>query len=317
MGLFDMLVITCLGFLAALLSGLVGIGGAVLVIPLLLYLPPLFGAVELNMKIVTGISTVHVLSASLIGALLHNKRGFTSKNLVLIMGFGILLGSFIGAEFSKFMEATTLKVIFANLLTIAFLMTVFSSPAEMDSSNVTTENTVVFNKVLAFLLSFATGLPAGMLGAGGAFILIPLMLSILKIPVRIAIGSSLPIVLLSAIAGFIGKASTGQIPFQGAVAIMFGAFLGSLIGAISSGYVSATSLRTILSFIICLVAIQMWSELLSSYISIAGSSWVISLILGSSLGATLLVVKVYRFLRFSDGGKKATTKSVRSTRNNK
>lgn len=295
MGLYDFFIVTSISFVTAFVSGLVGIGGAILVVPLLLYLPPIAGAVELDMKIVTGISTVHVFFASLAGTLYHHKKRLAARNLVLYMGSGILIGSFLGAVFSRFMGEYSFKLIFASLASLASFIMLFSTENESDS--LTSGNTMVFSKTLAFLLAFATGLPIGIIGAGGAFILIPLMLFVLKIPVRIAIGSSLQIVLLSSIAGLIGKASVGQIPLHGAAAVFFGAVPGSLLGAISSGKVSSRSLRMILSLIISLVAVQMWSEALSYAMSIAVSHWVIFSIVGALLSTVLLVVKLYRSVK--------------------
>ena len=55
-------------------------------IPLLLYVPPLLGVGQLDMKQVAAVSMVQVLSASLSGVIVHNKNRFVSKSLLLYMG---------------------------------------------------------------------------------------------------------------------------------------------------------------------------------------------------------------------------------------
>src|SRR5690625_7907015 len=74
-----------------------------------------------------------------------------------------------------------------------------------DLSNVT------FNKPLAASLSFIVGIAAGIVGAAGAFILVPIMIVVLKIPTRMTIASSLAITFISSIGTAVGKIATGQV----------------------------------------------------------------------------------------------------------
>ena len=64
----------------------------------------------------------------------------------------------------------------------------------------------------ALLVCAAVGLAAGLVGAGGAFLLVPLLMVVVGLPIRITIGSSLAITALAATAGVAGKVVTGQVP---------------------------------------------------------------------------------------------------------
>ena len=75
-----------LGLGGGFLSGLLCLGGAIFMIPLLLYVPPLLGVDEFDMKQVAAISMVQVLSASLTGVIVHHKNKFASKLLLLQYG---------------------------------------------------------------------------------------------------------------------------------------------------------------------------------------------------------------------------------------
>ena len=75
-----------LGLGGGFLSGLLGLGGAIFMIPLLLYVPPLLGVGQFDMKIVATLSMVQVLSASLTGVQAHNQNKFVSKQLLIVMG---------------------------------------------------------------------------------------------------------------------------------------------------------------------------------------------------------------------------------------
>ena len=106
---------------------------------------------------------------------------------------------------------------------------------------------VKFSKVLAGGIGLGVGVLGGIIGQGGAFLLIPLMLYILRIPTRIALGSSVAIALLSAVAGFLGKWSTDQIPFLIAVALTVGAVLGAQAGGQLSTRARTGTLRVVLA----------------------------------------------------------------------
>jgi len=87
------------------------------------------------------------------------------------------------------------------------------------------------------------------------------MLYVLKIPTRIALGSSVAITFLSALAGFIGKWGSGQIPFVMAIVLVTGALMGAQLGGRLSNRLQTASLRIILSVLIAFTSLKMWFEL--------------------------------------------------------
>ena len=79
------------------MSGMVGIGGAIINYPLLLFVPPLLGLAAFSAHDVSGISAVQVLFASISGVLAYRKGGFLNKKLIIYMGAGVLIGSIMGS----------------------------------------------------------------------------------------------------------------------------------------------------------------------------------------------------------------------------
>lgn len=79
-----------LGLGGGFLSGLLGLGGAIFMIPLLLYVPPLIGVGQLDMKQVAAVSMVQVLFAALSGLIVHNKNKFVSKSILVYRGYATL-----------------------------------------------------------------------------------------------------------------------------------------------------------------------------------------------------------------------------------
>jgi hypothetical protein len=249
-----------LGLGGGFLSGLLGLGGAIFMIPLLLYVPPLLGVGLLTMKEGAAVSMVQVLSASLTGVLVHNKNRFVSRKLLLTMGVMNAIGNLAGSLFSKQTKSEFLLAIFASLAVIAAV--VMFIPRREQGQDVAPED-VRFNKPLAAVISLAIGCFGGMVGAPGAFLYIPVMIYILGIPTRIVIGSTLGIVLLGAITGTIGKMATGQIIWPYAIALVIGTVPGAQLGGTVSKKVNTKHLRLAIAVIIAVTGLRMWYQVLA------------------------------------------------------
>jgi uncharacterized membrane protein YfcA len=117
------------------------------------------------------------------------------------------------------------------------------------------------NRPLAVALGTLVGLVLGLIGAGGGFLLVPLMVYGLGVPVRTAVGSSLAIVALGGLGGMIGKAASHQVAWTFALALIVGALPGAHLGAATSRRLSPDTLARILGVLLAFVAIQMWSQL--------------------------------------------------------
>lgn len=124
------------------------------------------------------------------------------------------------------------------------------------------EGEVTFHKGLASAIAFVIGSVSGVLGAGGAFILVPVMLSILKIPVRMTIASSLAITFLSAIGASTGKVLTGQVMLLPAVVLMAASLVAAPIGAKVGQKINAVYLQWALAVMITATAVKIWLDIL-------------------------------------------------------
>src|SRR5713101_736177 len=102
------------GLVASFLSGLLGIGGGLVLTPLLLYLPPLVGA-AIPVKIVTGLTIVQAISGSALGVLRHRAYGNVSSRLVWLMGPPSAIASLVGAFVSRDTPDSVILLVFAIL----------------------------------------------------------------------------------------------------------------------------------------------------------------------------------------------------------
>jgi uncharacterized membrane protein YfcA len=169
-------------------------------------------------------------------------------------------GSLLGAILSSRASGRALLAIFAVMTTIA-LPLMFVSPADPPAGD--DRATVTFNRALVIALCGSVGFVAGLVGAGGAFLLVPVLVGVLRIPMRLSIGTSLAMVGISAVTGFLGKALTGQVPLGPAVTVVLGSLTGAPLGGRVSRRVPVPVLRGVLVGIITLVMLRVWYDVIA------------------------------------------------------
>jgi uncharacterized protein len=247
-----------IGFIGSYISGMLGIGGSIIKYPMLLYIPPLFGLAAFTAHEVSGISAVQVFFATIGGVWAYRKGGYLNKTLITYMGASILIGSFIGSFGSKLMSESGINLIYGILALIAAVM-MFIPKKGIDDIPL---DQVKFNKWLAASLALIVGIGAGIVGAAGAFLLVPIMLVVLKIPTRMTIASSLAITFISSIGATIGKITTGQVDYFPALIMVVASLIASPLGAMAGKKVNTKVLQVILAVLIAATAIKIWMDIL-------------------------------------------------------
>ncbi len=253
------LFLVLVGLSVGFLSGLLGIGGGIVMFPLLLYVPPFFGMPAISVKSVTGLTMVQGFFSALTAMLYYHKNALVNKPLVLTLGLSLFLSSLAGSLASKKIPDGSLLVVFGALALIAAVMMLIPRSYHMDDL---TEDRVDFNRSTAVSLGMVIGLSIGMVGQGGAFIRIPVMLYILKIPLRVALGSTLAIGMFSSSAGLAGKVATGQVPYLMAAPLVIGAIPAARWGSVVGKKTNTRFLKWLLAAIIAATAIKVWSGIL-------------------------------------------------------
>ncbi|WP_369900953.1 sulfite exporter TauE/SafE family protein [Bacillus manliponensis] len=244
-----------IGFIGSFISGMVGIGGAIINYPMILYIPALFGFASYTAHEVSGITAVQVFFATLAGVWAYRKGGYIEKTLVLYMGVSILSGSFAGSLSSTLLSENEVNAVYGVIATIAAIM-MFVRKEETLTKELT------YNKWLASVLAFIVGFASGIVGAGGAFLLVPIMLVVLKLPVRVTIATSLTVTFISSIGITIGKVTAGQVLFGPSIIVALASILASPLGARVGKKMSQSVLRWILALLIVATSIKIWIDML-------------------------------------------------------
>ncbi|MBN6885753.1 uncharacterized protein ACUXCC_001483 [Cytobacillus horneckiae] len=247
-----------IGFIGSYISGMLGIGGSIIKYPMLLYIPPLLGVASFTAHEVSGISAIQVFFATIGGVWAYRKGGYLNKPLIIYMGISILIGSFIGGYGSKLMPENGINLVYGILALIAAVM-MFIPKKGLDDIPF---DQVKFNKWLAAALALIVGIGAGIVGAAGAFLLVPIMLTVLKIPTRMTIASSLAITLISSIGATVGKVTTGQIDYFPALIMVIASLIASPLGAMAGKKMNTKVLQIILAMLIFATAVKIWFDIL-------------------------------------------------------
>lgn len=249
-----------IGLIGSFISGMIGIGGAIINFPMLLYIPAALGIAEFSAYEVSGITAIQVFFATLGGVIAYRKGGFLNKKLIGYMGISILIGSFVGGLGSTRMPESVINVVYGILAITAAVMMLIPKKGLDD---IPLEQ-IKFNKWLAASLALVVGIGAGIVGAGGAFLLVPIMLTVLKIPTRVTIASSLAITLISSIGAIIGKVSSGQVEILPSFIMVVASLIASPLGVLAGKRVNTKLLQLILAILIVTTAVKIWIDIFVS-----------------------------------------------------
>jgi uncharacterized membrane protein YfcA len=249
------LLVLAIGFLGGVASGVLGVGGGIVMAPALLYVPRLLGAGSFGMKEVTGLTITQGLLACLSGSIGHGRYGCVSRRLVAAMGPAIFVGALAGSVASSRLDGRVLMFLLAALAGgAAALMLLPKADAEDGPTGLP----------LAVLVALAVGLLGGTVGQGGSFLLVPLMLHVLRVPTRVAIGTNLALVLLSSAAGLAGKLATAQVPLLAAGMLAVGTVPGAQVGSALSQRTPTRGLRAALGVVVGLSALVLAADAVCS-----------------------------------------------------
>jgi uncharacterized protein len=248
-----------LGLIGGLAAGVLGFGGGVLMFPLLYFVPPIFGVERLDANTVAAIVVSQVFFSTLSGGVAHSRTGRVNWRIAFIAGATSAVGSFVGGLASKWLPEKFLLLLF-GIVTLAVAGMMFITGPDPDQQKVPVEKIIVPVFPLA-LSSTLIGIIIGLLGAGN-FLFVPLLTYFLRVPIRIAIGSSLFIAMMNTASAFIGKLITAQVPMPATALVVVGAIIGALIGEKIHKRVSTKTLRFAYGTVVTAVAIPIWASIL-------------------------------------------------------
>jgi len=193
-----------IGIFAGFASGLLGVGGGFLMVPLQFFLFTHVGIdPSLAMMVSLGTSLAIIIPTASSGAYQHQKKNKDIlKPGIRLAIFGII-GGFIGGLLANLIPSRILQIIFGVLLLIISLDMLFGSREDGGKS------LIEFNLVSCAILGFLIGILSGMMGVGGGTFLIPLLCILFGFSLIEAIGTSSVFIAFTAIGGLVSYMYSG------------------------------------------------------------------------------------------------------------
>ena len=126
----------------------------------------------------------------------------------------MITGSMLGALLANLFNAEFVNAIYIIIALIALILMFINVKPNLNQSS--------FNKPLLVMVGLFVGIISGIVGAGGAFIIIPILLVLFKLPMNTVVANSIVIAFISSIGAFIIKLIQGYIPFEDALFLIIG-----------------------------------------------------------------------------------------------
>lgn len=264
------------GVLIGIASGLLGIGGGTVMVPIFRL------AFGMSATMSTATSLFAIIPTSISGAISHVKGKTCIPALGIAAGLGGACMSPIGVWLAQLspdwlvMLAAALIIGYSaiNMFKKAFKLRPACQPAtgvdaaaaasltslgDAAASAPTADDSSLSRKQLlqGAAIGLVAGLASGYVGVGGGFIMVPLMLSIIGIPMRKASGTSLIAVMILAIPGVIEQGIIGNINYLAGIAIVIGTIPGAVIGARLVTKVPERTLRLLFGCFLIVAAVML------------------------------------------------------------
>lgn len=264
------------GFVVGLLGGFFGVGGGFLAGPMMFL-------TGVPMNFVVGTDLAHMTGKSIVAARRHRALGHVDIKLGLLMVLGTIPGIEIGARIIEGLEDTGNIDLVVGLAYVIILVaigsfTLWESVRALQmvrTEKMGTREALAFQGVtrrvhrfkipplislpnsgiesislwVVLAVSFATGLLAGVLGVGGGFIRMPMMVYFIGVPTHVAVGTDLFEVVISAGFGTVTHGLKGNVDIVMALVMQTGAAIGAQIGAVSTRFFAGPRIRLFFSFL--------------------------------------------------------------------
>jgi len=229
-----------LGYVAIILAGislgLIGAGGGILTVPILVYL------FAVSPVLATAYSLFVVGSTSLVGVVPKYLSKNISFRTALIFGIPSMISVFLTRKYilpkipQTVFEIEGFIVSKSLFLMVLFaVLMLFSARSMLKKSNNSQNANTVISSFFVSLLGFTEGVITGLVGAGGGFIIIPILTLLAKLDIKKAIGTSLLIVAVKSLVGSLGDVVSGYLEFDWKFLIVitslsiFGMFIGNAL----------------------------------------------------------------------------------------
>jgi uncharacterized membrane protein YfcA len=218
-----------LAALIGLVLGALGGGGSMLTVPALVY------GLSVDPKQAVAMSLPIVGLTSMIGAVSHWRTGDVEPRWALMFGVFAMFGAYGGAKLGVLLAAVSMRL---------------NSSLDMETSYSPRHARLSWSASVAVAIGALTGL----VGIGGGFLFVPALVLFVHLPMRIAVGTSLVVITMNAVAGLLGYADSISIPWSFVLVFAATASAGALAGTWLARRTPALALQRAFGILLLVIA---------------------------------------------------------------
>lgn len=237
-----------LGFAAGILGSIIGLGGGIIIVPVLTF----FG---FSPALTASNSIFAVFSNAAASSISYAKQKRIDYSLGLKLGLLSIPGTIIGAYVSSEITPSIFKILFALIL-ISASVYIFSK-RKIEPKNYNLSKQIM---ILAIGASFFAGIISGLFGVGGGIIFVPLMVVAMGLSMKNAAPTSQFILLFASGSALVTHTMLGHPDFYQALLLSVGAFVGGLVGARLSLEIKENSLKILISIVMIAAAVKLFLD---------------------------------------------------------
>ena len=185
------------GALVGLVSGLLGVGGCFIMVPVQYWILTAMGIdPTIAIRVAFGTNLLVVFPTALSGSLKHHKKRVVLWRQAIILGLTSMIFTFGGAYLASILSGSVLKIIFGSAILLGALRMATAHPIRVEGEAHANPITYIF---LGIIFGFVTGL----IGIGGGVLMVPLMVIFLNYHMHEAVGTSTAVMILTSLGGAI------------------------------------------------------------------------------------------------------------------
>lgn len=205
------------GALTGFISGFFGVGGGMVLVPLLLY-------ASFDMKQAVAISIMQMVFSSIFGSFLNFKNKLLQIKDGLLVGIGGFLGGLQSSFILKTLSSQTLQYLFIAVVIFAIYKVGFTKVSEEATLHKR------HNPFMLFIVGLIIGMIAMSIGVGGSIMLTPILVGFLYYNIKEATSLALFFIIFSSMAGFISLSLSGQMLFYEGTLVGLASLIGVFFG---------------------------------------------------------------------------------------
>ncbi len=206
-----------LGFGIGLVLGLLGGGGSILTVPALVYV------VGLSPRAAVSASLVIVGLNGITGALFQRTHGTLNWHVALLFGGVGMAASYLAAGVSKQFSPTVLMIAFAILMLLIGSLMIWRKHNDKPQRQRASLTIIILSGI-------GVGLLTGFLGVGGGFLIVPALVLLVGLPMKQAVGTSLIVIAMNSLAGFLGHLSDFSVDVALLAIFILAGIVGTYLG---------------------------------------------------------------------------------------